>query len=244
MKYMGSKSRIAKHIVPIIQEKIKENNIKTYIEPFCGGCNIIDKIQCETKVASDNHKYLIEMFKNLNSIKDLPEFITKEHYSEVRNCFNKELLEYPDWYIGAVGFLASYNGRFFDGGYAGIVYTKAGTERNYYDEAKRNLLEQIPSLDNIQFLYGDYEELYSNQNNCMFYCDIPYKGTKQYGSSKNFDYDRFWKWANKMNEKNIVLVSEHEAPSEWTCIWQQEVKRTIDNNKRVKAIEKLFELRS
>lgn len=47
-----------------------------------------------------------------------------------------------------------------------------------------------------------------------------------------------------MNEKNIVLVSEHEAPSEWTCIWQQEVKRTIDNNKRVKAIEKLFELRS
>lgn len=244
MKYMGSKSRIAKHIVPIIQEKIKENNIKTYIEPFCGGCNIIDKIQCETKVASDNHKYLIEMFKNLNSIKDLPEFITKEHYSEVRNCFNKELLEYPDWYIGAVGFLASYNGRFFDGGYAGIVYTKAGTERNYYDEAKRNLLEQIPSLDNIQFLYDDYEELYSNQNNCMFYCDIPYKGTKQYGSSKNFDYDRFWKWANKMNEKNIVLVSEHEAPSEWTCIWQQEVKRTIDNNKRVKAIEKLFELRS
>ena len=212
MKYMGSKSRIAKHIVPIIQEKIKENNIKTYIEPFCGGCNIIDKIQCETKVASDNHKYLIEMFKNLNSIKDLPEFITKEHYSEVRNCFNKELLEYPDWYIGAVGFLASYNGRFFDGGYAGIVYTKAGTERNYYDEAKRNLLEQIPSLDNIQFLYGDYEELYSNQNNCMFYCDIPYKGTKQYGSSKNFDYDRFWKWANKMNEKNIVLVSELKHP--------------------------------
>ena len=241
---MGSKSRIAKHIVPIIQEKIKKNNIKTYIEPFCGGCNVIDKIQCETKIASDNHKYLIEMFRSLDLIEDLPEFITKEHYSEVRNCFNKELLEYPDWYIGAVGFLASYNGRFFDGGYAGIVYTKAGTERNYYDEAKRNLLEQIPSLDNIQFLYGDYEELYSNQNNCMFYCDIPYKGTKQYGSSKNFDYDRFWKWANKMNEKNIVLVSEHEAPSEWTCIWQQEVKRTIDNNKRVKAIEKLFELRS
>lgn len=171
------------------------------------------------------------------------ENITKEHYSEVRNCFNKELLEYPDWYIGAVGFLASYNGRFFDGGYAGIVYTKAGTERNYYDEAKRNLLEQIPSLDNIQFLYGDYEELYSNQNNCMFYCDIPYKGTKQYGSSKNFDYDRFWKWATKMSEKNIVLVSEHQAPFGWECIWQQEVKRTIDNNKRVKAVEKLFEIR-
>lgn len=74
-------------------------------------------------------------------------------------------------------------------------------------------------------------------------CDIPYKNTKQYGSSKNFDYDRFWDWAEKMSEKNIVLVSEHEAPLGWECIWQQEVKRTIDNNKRVNAVEKLFELR-
>ena len=47
----------------------------------------------------------------------------------------------------------------------------------------------------------------------------------------------------KMSEKNIVLVSEHKAPSEWDCILEQEVKRTIDNNKRVKAVEKLFEIR-
>lgn len=33
-----------------------------------------------------------------------------------------------------------------------------------------------------------------------------------------------------------VIPSASEA-------WQQEVKRTIDNNKRVKAVEKLFELR-
>lgn len=61
----------------IIQQRIKDYDIKTYIEPFCGGCNIIDKIQCDTKIASDNHKYLIEMFKNLNQIQILPEFITK-----------------------------------------------------------------------------------------------------------------------------------------------------------------------
>lgn len=209
----------------------------------CGGCNVIDKVQCDIKIASDNHKYLIEMFKNLNQIQNLPEFITKEHYSDVRECFNKGLSTYPDWYIGAVGFLSSYNGRFFDGGYSGIVHTKAGTERNYYDEAKRNLLEQIPKLEDIQFQCGDYEELYSDRIDCLFYCDIPYKNTKQYGSSKNFDYDRFWNWAEKMSEKNVVLVSEHEAPSGWECIWQQQVKRTIDNTKRVKAVEKLFEIR-
>ena len=136
-----------------------------------------------------------------------------------------------------------FNGRSYSGGYSGIVRTKIGTIRNYYDEAKRNLLEQLPLLKNTQFQYGDYEDLYSDKIDCLFYCDIPYQGVKQYGSSKNFDYDRFWKWATKMSEKNIVLVSEHQAPFGWECIWQQEVKRTIDNNKRVKAVEKLFEIR-
>ena len=31
MKYMGSKSRIAKYIVPIIQSYIDNNNIKKYV---------------------------------------------------------------------------------------------------------------------------------------------------------------------------------------------------------------------
>ena len=37
MKYMGSKSRIAKDIVPIIQSYIDDNNCRLYIEPFVGG---------------------------------------------------------------------------------------------------------------------------------------------------------------------------------------------------------------
>lgn len=243
MKYMGSKARIAKKIIPIIEEKMRENSIKTYIEPFCGGCNVIDKIQCETKIASDNNKYLIEMFKNINQIQNLSEFVTKEHYLDVRDCYNKKTNKYPNWYIGEVGFLASYNGRFFDGGYAGIVHTKDGTKRNYYDEAKRNLSKQVQRLKDIQFQCGDYEDLYFDKADCLFYCDIPYKGTQQYGSCKNFDYVRFWKWAKRMSEKNIVLVSEHEAPSEWECIWQKEVKRTINSKKHVLAIEKIFEFR-
>lgn len=37
MKYMGGKFKIAKHIVPIIQQKIDDNNIQVYLEPFVGG---------------------------------------------------------------------------------------------------------------------------------------------------------------------------------------------------------------
>lgn len=41
MKYMGSKSKIAKYIVPILNDIIVKNNIFTYVEPFVGGgqCN-------------------------------------------------------------------------------------------------------------------------------------------------------------------------------------------------------------
>lgn len=238
---MGSKSKIVDYILPIIQERIEDYNIKTYIEPFCGGCNVIDKVVCNQKMASDNHRYLIAMYRNLDKLSLLPDFVTREHYSEVRNCFNKDLHNFDDWYIGAIGFLASYNGRFFDGGYAGLVNTKIGTVRNYYDEAKRNLEEQVSGLKNISFKCVDYT-YYSNFEDCLFYLDPPYMGKKAYGSSKGFNHDEFWNWCRYMSEKNIVLISEQDAPTDFECIWQQEVKRTIDNNKRVKAVEKLFEI--
>lgn len=239
---MGSKSRIAKEIVPLIQYYIQESGFFTYVEPFCGGCNIVDKIDCKTRIASDRHYYLIELYKNLNLMEKLPKFVTKEHYSDVRDCFNKELGYFEDWYIGAIGFLASYNGRFFDGGYAGLVNTKTGTVRNYYDEAKRNLIEQAPKLTGIEFVCSNYKQLSIDINNVV-YCDPPYKNTKQYGVSKNFDYSEFWDWVRQKSKDNIVLVSEHQAPNDFKCIWEAPIKRTIDNNKRVDTVERLFKIR-
>lgn len=49
LKYMGSKSRVAKYIVPIIQEKIDKNNVTTYIEPFVGGAMLLIKSDAKTK---------------------------------------------------------------------------------------------------------------------------------------------------------------------------------------------------
>ena len=49
MKYVGSKNRLSKHIAPIIQSYIDDNNITQYLEPFVGGANMIDKINCDKK---------------------------------------------------------------------------------------------------------------------------------------------------------------------------------------------------
>lgn len=239
MKYMGSKSKIAKEIVPIIQNYIESNNIKTYIEPFCGGCNVIDKIVCETRKGFDKQKYLIALLQNLNKLEELPNFITKEEYSLVRTCYNNSDSTYSDWYIGAIGFLASYNGRFFDGGYAGIRIEKNGKERNYFDEAKRNLIKQSKNLKDIEFENLDFREI-KDVKNSLIYCDPPYFGTKQYNVSRDFDYDYFWDWVREMSKNNIVLVSEQTGPNDFEVIWEQDVKRTLDYSKKLVVTEKLF----
>lgn len=244
MKYMGSKNRISKDIVPIIQSYIDKNNAK-YFEPFCGGCNVIDKIDCNIKYASDAHLYLIALLKNLSRLEELPKFITKEHYSDVRNCYNNNDNRYDDWYVGAIGFLASYNGRFFDGGYAGLVKTKIGTERNYYEEALNNLLTQRDNLSGIRFHHKSFADTNKNISNYVIYCDPPYKDTKQYSISKNFCYETFYDWCRKLSKNNIVLCSEYWMPDDFECIWSQEILTSMDNNRNAnddknKRVEKLF----
>lgn len=57
---MGSKNRLSKQIVPIIQNYI-DNGCNGYLEPFVGGANIIDKIECDNKIGSDIDKYVISV---------------------------------------------------------------------------------------------------------------------------------------------------------------------------------------
>ena len=72
MKYMGSKSRIAGSIVPILNKIIADKQITAYWEPFVGGANIIDKIKCEKKIGSDNSKYLIALLSNAERFHSSP----------------------------------------------------------------------------------------------------------------------------------------------------------------------------
>ena len=54
---MGSKNRIAKHILPIILKDRKSE--QWYVEPFVGGANIIDKVSGNRK-AADNNEHVID----------------------------------------------------------------------------------------------------------------------------------------------------------------------------------------
>ena len=86
MVYQGSKNRLAKFLVPIIQKYIDDNNIKTYIEPMCGSCSIIEKIQCDNRIAADVNDELITLLQYTKSDTNLsiaPEDCSFEHYADV-----------------------------------------------------------------------------------------------------------------------------------------------------------------
>lgn len=238
MKYVGSKNRLSKQIAPIIQSYIDNMpDCRGYLEPFVGGANMIDKIRCYRKCGSDTHPYLIALLKHVQqTTDDLPDTITEDEYNAVKiNPSN-----YSDWYVGLVGFCASYNGKWF-GGYANGVKTKIGTVRNYTDEAIRNIKKQAPNLKGIQFFCNDYAEVKPSEiKRYVIYCDPPYRDTTKYATG-GFDYDRFYAWCKEMAKTNIVLISEYWMPEDgFECIWEGKLKCTLDKASRTDKTEKLY----
>ncbi|WAX07884.1 DNA adenine methylase [Bacteroides phage BK687P6] len=235
MKYMGSKWRIAKHILPIILEGRKDG--QHYVEPFCGGCNMIDKVP-GNRIANDSNPYLIAMWEALSWGWDPPKIIEREYYRDVRTCYRQNSDKYPMHYVGWVGFMGSFRGTFF-GGYTGhsVMDASAGVV-DYIGRAVRNILAQAPLLDGVQFTNRSYADMIIPPNS-IIYCDPPYAGVTKYAYS--IDHEKFWAWCReKVAEGHNVFISEYNAPDDFVCVWEQEVRVCVDPGTSKQAVEKLF----
>jgi DNA adenine methylase len=233
MKYMGSKARHAKEILSIVLKDRTPD--QTYVEPFVGGCNTIDKVRGK-RIGSDINEYLIELWKALQHGWLPPEYITKEQYIEIRenkHTCSKELLAW-------VGHCCSYNGKWF-GGFAGEIITKEGTTRNYQHEAKRAILKQVNQLQGVEFSFCSYHELTIPEGSVV-YCDPPYKGTTGY--KDKFDHEPFYNWCRELKTKGCsVFVSEYGMPEDFTEVWSKEVNSSLTQDTGSKKnTEKLFTL--
>lgn len=228
MKYMGSKNKHAKHLLPIILENRTENQY--YVEPFCGGCGILLKIE-GNRIANDINHYLIETFKALQDGWVMPKEVPEDLYKKIKN--NPD--DYPPHLVGYVAFQLSYGAKWF-GGYRRDSIGK----RNYSMEAYNNVMKDIPLLDGIEFHSKNYYDL-EIPDNSIIYCDPPYQNTTKYKDG-GFDYEFFWNWCrDKSNEGHTIFVSEYDAPSDFKVVWEKEVNNTLDKNTGAKkGTEKLF----
>ena len=196
---------------------------------------MIDKIRCEKRIGNDIHNELIAMFKEIQNGWQIPLHISEDEYNAVRD--NKTL--YPSYYVGLVGFNATFGSKYF-GGYARGFKADKVTPRDIPNEALRNLSEQIPKIMDVEFLCGDYRNnKYVDVKGAVIYCDPPYQGTTKYATD-SFDYDAFWDWCRKMSKDNFVFVSEYNAPDDFECIWSKGVTTSLKVHEHENRTEKLF----
>lgn len=228
MKYIGSKAKVAADIVPILQGYINEYGIKQYVEPFVGGFNIIDKIECKNRLGNDIDPLVCELVETCRENPALLDGLktpTREEYYDVRD--NPE--KYAGWYRAAVLLFASYNARVYGGCYGAIAKTKDGTTRNYFEESKANFKRQLPNLRGILVGCCDYRQMcFPTREKVLIYCDPPY--AEGVGYVKHFDTAAFWQWCReRAAEGHIVVVSEYTAPPDFACVWERNVKTHLNN---------------
>lgn len=229
MKYMGSKARHAKEILPIILEGRKPG--QWYVEPFVGGANVIDKVT-GLRMASDVHPHLIVLLDALSNGWTPPDEVTEDQYKDAQRD------RHLDPMTAFIGFCASYSGKWF-GGFARGNDLQGGA-RNYASEAKRNLLKQAKGLHGVSFHCKPYSDVIPPKSS-LIYCDPPYAGTTNYSVAK-FDHSKFWKWCDdRSSEGHTVFVSEYTAPAGWECVWEKRVNNTLVKNTGSKqGVERLF----
>ncbi len=228
MKYMGSKSRIAKDILPImLQDRLPG---QWWVEPFVGGGNIIDKVT-GNRLGADMNPYVIEA---LIAIRDHVEQLPQSNAEFTEADYNNLLQsDYP--FKGYAGFAFSYAAK-WRGGWC----RDRERRRDYVAEAYRNALKQSPKLQGVILKVSSYQELEMPPNS-IIYCDPPYAHTTQY--KVEFNHAQFWDWCrHQRNSGHTIYISEYTAPKDFECIWEKEINSSLTKDTGSKTgIEKLFQ---
>ena len=226
MQYLGGKSKIAKHLVPFLENQREKKQV--FIEPFVGGANIVSKMS-GIRYAYDFNEYLMEMYKGVQNGYELPTIITEEQYKHIKNNKDEDKV-----LTGFVGFGCSFAGKWFGG------YARDAQNKNYCLTSKNSLLKKMSTMNDVVFEWKNYLDL--NPIGSLIYCDPPYQNTTKYTGTPNFDSEEFWNIMRKWSKDNKVFISEYQAPDDFECVLEIPTSTSIrDKDGNVcKRIEKLF----
>lgn len=228
MQYLGGKSKIRKQVSQFLECVRKPDQV--YFEPFAGGGWILQEMSGR-RIASDGNVALIAMYKALQEGWIPPEFVSEVEYKQV-----KLACDLYDPLHAFCGFGCSFAGKWWGG------YARSKGKTCYAATSKRSLLKQLPLIQDVEFVYGLYQE--HSPTDALVYCDPPYANTTQYGAFDGFDHVAFWETMRRWIAKgNTVVVSEYEAPEDFICVREfiSQMGLSVGNAaERPKRIEKVF----
>jgi len=249
MRYMGSKKRIAKYILPIILKDRKPN--QWYVEPFCGGCNTLGLVEGNT-IGADVHDALIAFLKAAQAgwVPDI--YVNEDSYKRIQA--SGSLL-----HKGYAGFLFSFGAK-FNGTYRrhndlrvskkyekgkepqGVTLKSNYAVMDYNNKINKTVTEKLGNaIKHVKLFHASYDTLKIPPAS-IIYCDPPYRGTTGYGNT--FNHNLFYDWCRLQKAKgHTVFVSEYAMPKDFKCVWEGIINQSIGHKQKdARTIEKLFTL--
>lgn len=224
MTYQGGKQRLGKEIYQIIVERTDLRDV--YFEPFCGilGVGKFALSHFKQVLFCDKNPDIIKIWKDTSYI---PSTTPPSKEDFLSGCIHP-LEKYACSYSGISG-----------GGYRPFSIDKYGKKHDFYNRFIKNISQTRKQVKNAVFLESkDYSEF--KPKGMTIYCDPPYLNNKfKCPYFNDFDHVKFWDTMRLWSRDNNVFISEYQAPDDFTCIWEKQL-RVVHSGKKRNKIEKLF----
>lgn len=223
INYSGSKYRLLKKILPLFP-----SNINTFVDLFCGACNVAINIDANRIICNDLIHYLPELFnvwknKSLDEINNYIDYTIKENKLSATNkiAFERFREKYnqtkniEDLFI-LICYSFNFQMRFNNNHeYNSSFGYEASTMNNNIRSNLNRFVEEIHNK-NIIFECGDFRNFDFNQlnSNDFVYCDPPYlissavyqdgkRGFKGWGKQDDID---LYNILDNLNKRNIKFA--------------------------------------
>ena len=183
LNYTGGKSKLLPQILPLFPDKVG-----TFIDLFCGGCNVGSNVNADKVVYNDYMSQIIELFKNWKdtNLEDTIQYIetqiekfnlskqNQEGFLELRKQYN-EYRDIRDLFV-LVAYAFNHQIRFNSKGEYNMPFGKDRSE--YNKNMKTNLINFITRIQeqDSTFLNRSFDELNVEEftKDTFVYADPPY----------------------------------------------------------------------
>lgn len=196
MRYLGGKTKLAKHIIPHIPKG-------PFVEPFCGGLSMSVALSRNggPGVVSDFCSPLIALYQGVTDGWDPPKLVTQADYNAARKLPDTDPMK------AFCGFGCSFGGMWFS------TYARSKGGTNYALQARKSLLRDVPTIvrNGGSFACQSYKDIKVPPDTKVIYCDPPYSGTTGYDAVDEFDFIDFYETCEKWAASGVdVFVSEYK----------------------------------
>lgn len=232
MKYVGGKSRLVKTYIPILMKSFYENNCEQFVDCTIGGGAVISAVPDSVKrIGMDLDHGLIALFKAVQEGWLPPKFVSKEDYYNLKSNPHDNIV-----LSTYVSYAISFGAKKWGG------YAKDNGNSKYSREGYNSMVKQQKKLIGIDLYSVDFMD-YCPDKKSLIFVDPPYKGTTGY-NVKPFDYDRYYKWLEKMkNLGHVVFCCEYSMPDNFTIVCEKEIKQTLNKDTNSDSrVERLYTL--